>query len=100
MKRKKGYKRKNLPAWKTRKVRNPSRTTIKKLARPANGLAPGWAARHVNYFLFNRIGTALYDISKGRICNRQAIGLSRYWSKADREKVREYEALVKTKIPK
>lgn len=51
-------------------MRNPSKNTIKKLARPGNGGPAGWAQRHTNYWFFNDLGARVFVISKGKIEHR------------------------------
>jgi len=51
-------------------MRNPSKNTIKKLARPSNGQSAGWGQRHTNYWFFNELGARVFVISKGKIEHR------------------------------
>jgi hypothetical protein len=53
-------------------MRNPSKNTIKKLSRPANGQPGGWGQRHTNYWFFNEVGARAFVISKGKIEHRRA----------------------------
>lgn len=80
-------------------MRNPSKNTIKKLMRPANGHEPGWGQRGYSeitpysqvtskqYFLFNIIGASLYNMSKRKICNRKPKGFMKYLTKAQIKKL-------------
>lgn len=68
------------------RVRNPSKNTAKKIMRRAwlceNWGEPRWNTddQH-NYFLFNVVGSRLYVVSKGKICNREPKGYRRYLAK-------------------
>jgi len=71
-------------------MRNASKNTIKRVMKNAKrnqdrGLYFSYQfqenteeARKV-YFLFNEVGAQIYRMSKGKICNRSLIGLSKYW---------------------
>lgn len=39
---------------------------------------PGYALATGNYFVFNQVGTQLWRMSKGKICNREPKGWLRY----------------------
>lgn len=66
-------------------MRNPSKNTVKKIMRRAyRALITGeilyeWNPNDLdNYFLFNEVGARLYNMSKGKICNREPKGYERY----------------------
>jgi hypothetical protein len=67
-------------------MRNPSKNTIKQLARPANGAPPGWGPRHTNYYLFNSVGARLYVMSKHKIEHMDGATIRRYLTPAQRLK--------------
>ena len=74
------------------RMRNPSKNTIKKLMRPANGGRAGWGHRNSNYTLFNEVGAAVYNVSKGQICNREPKGHERYLLGIKEEEREEVES--------
>lgn len=68
------------------RVRNPSKNTAKQIMRRA-WLCENWdelqwnMGDDHNYFLFNVVGSRLYVMSKGKICNREPRGYRRYLAK-------------------
>jgi hypothetical protein len=59
-------------------MRNLSKNTLKRLMRPFNGGAAGWAHRFSDYHFFNQCGTRAWVQSKGRINNRDGAGAEKY----------------------
>lgn len=63
-------------------MRNPSKNTAKQIMRRAylsledNGIRQ-WGDEN-NYFLCNSVGTRLYIMSKGVICNREPKGYKKH----------------------
>lgn len=60
-----------------KRMRNPSKNTIKKIMRSAV-ISNQHSLIRGNYFLWNEVGARVYTISKKQICNIEPKGYNRY----------------------